>query len=140
MSWRDSTPLGIQDDLDLLAFEALSIARQLLDKHREFDPFGLRLPLDDAPELLGVDPGEPSAQAALELLYESADAMRDGTRAAAFAAAVDTANGDAVRIELEHRDGGPALVLLLPYTRRSFRRSCQFEKLTAEWGQRRVWP
>jgi hypothetical protein len=44
-------------------------------------------------------------------------------------------------VELEHRDGGPALTLLLPYSvqRRRLRRSVEVGELTAAQGERRVW-
>ena len=143
MSWRDETPLAVQDDLDLLAHEALPAATHLLAKQwGEFYPFGVRLPADGTPELVGADPGEgehPAAEAMLDLLYESMSAMREGTRAVAFAAPMETPEGDAVRVELEHRDGGPALALLLPYRRRRLRRAVQTGDLVAAPGERRVW-
>ena len=143
MSWRDETPQTVQDDLDLLAHETLSAATHLLGRQQgELYPFGMRLPADAEPELVGADPGEgehPASQAVLDLLYESMRAMRDGTRAVAFAAAVETPEGDAVRVELEHRDGGPALALLLPYRLRKLRRSVDTGDLVAAPGERHVW-
>src|ERR687894_745758 len=143
MSWRSETPPAVQEDLDLLADEALSAATHLLgEQGGEFYPFGVRLPNDGKPELVGADPGEgehPAPQAVLDLLYESMSAMREGTRAVAVAAPVETPEGDAVRVELEHRDGGPALALLLPYRRRRLRRTFEFGDLAATPGERRVW-
>ena len=89
---------------------------------------------------MSADPGQgefPSSQAVLDLLYESVAAMREGIRAAAFVAPVETRDGDAVRVELEHRDGGPALELLLPY--RSADGTVEFGELTAAPGEARVW-
>jgi hypothetical protein len=80
----------------------------------------------------------PASRAVLDFLREAATAMREGTRATAFVAAVDTSDGDAIRVELEHRDGGPALVLLLRYRRRAFRRSVEYGELTAEEDERHV--
>jgi hypothetical protein len=143
MSWRTDTPQAVQDDLDLLADEALSAAQHLLAKQGEFYPFGVRLSAHGGTELVDADPGEgehPSSEAVLDLLYESIAAMRDGTRATAFVAPVETSEGDAVRVELEHRDGGPALALLQPYRTRRLRRKPEFGELTAAPGERRVWP
>jgi hypothetical protein len=142
MSWRDDTPQAVQDDLDLLAHESLSAARFFLEKSGELFPFGYRLPLDGGPEMVAADPGEgeqPLSQAVLDLLYEGVAAQREGSRAAAFTSAVDTSDGDAVRVEIEHRDGGPALALLLPYSRRGLRRKLEFGELAAMAGERRVW-
>jgi hypothetical protein len=141
MSWRDDTPQPVQDDLDLLADEALSAAQHLLEKNGEFYPFGVNLSNDGAPVMVGADPGEgeyPSSRA-LDLLYHGAAAQRDAIRAAAFVAPVETADGDAVRAEFEHRDGGPAIELLLPYRRKKLRTTVEFGPLAAEPGERHIW-
>ena len=144
MSWRDGTPQPIQDDLDLVAHEALTAATHLLGRQRgELYPLAVRLPDDGAPEMVAADPGDgefPASVAVLELLYESVKAIRDGTRSVAFAAAVDTPDGDALRVEVEHRDGGPALTLLLPYRVRKLGRGIETGELSAAPGERRVWP
>ena len=143
MPWRDETPQTVQDDLDLLAHEALSAARYFLSKQQgEFHPFAVRLPADGKPETVGADPGEgehPAPEAVLDLLYESMTAMREGTRGVAFGAPVETPEGDAVRVELEHREGGPALALLLPYRYRRLRRTVETGNLMATPGERHVW-
>jgi hypothetical protein len=143
MSWRDATPQAIQDDLDLVANVALSAATHLLGRQRgELYPIGVRLPDHGEPEMIGADPGageHPASESVLELLYESMRAMRDGTRAVAVAAAVETADGDAVRVEVEHRDGGPALTLLLPYQVTRLGRGVETGDLVAAPGERRVW-
>jgi hypothetical protein len=56
MPWRTDTPHEVQDDLDRLADEALSAARELLAAHGEFYPFGLRLPATGDVELFNADP------------------------------------------------------------------------------------
>ena len=45
---------------------------------------------------------------------------------------------DAVRVELEHRDGH-AISVLLPYKRKRLRRGLDFGDLSAGPGERRVW-
>jgi hypothetical protein len=142
MSWRDDTPRAIQDDLDLLADEALSAAQHLLEENGEFYPFAVKLSKDGAPVMAGADPGQgeqPSSQAVLDLLYSDATADRDAIRAAAFAAPVETTDGDAVRVEIEHRDGGPSLALLLPYRRKPLRKTFEFGQLAAGVAERRIW-
>ena len=73
MSWRDETPQALQDDLDLLANEALTAATHLLGKQRgELYPFGVRLPDHAEPEMVSDDPGEgehPASETVLALLY-----------------------------------------------------------------------
>ena len=92
--------------------------------------------------MAGADPFEcekPSRMAVLDLLYNGVAAQSDAIRAAAFASPVETADGDAVRVEIEHRDGGPALVLLLPYRTKKLRKAVEFGELTAGAGERRIW-
>jgi hypothetical protein len=144
VSWRDTTDQQVQDELDRLAAESLDAALEFLAKQRgEFYPFAMAIDRDGGSEILGADPGEgehPSSTSVLDLLYESATSMRDGFRAVAFVAPVTSAGGDAVRVEIEHRDGGPALELLLPFTmRRRLRRRVEAGELVASEGERRVW-
>jgi hypothetical protein len=44
-----------------------------------------------------------------------------------------------VRVEIEHRDGGPALQLLHPYRREGLGGSFDYGQLAAAPGQRRIW-
>ena len=143
MSWRAETAQEIQDDLDLLAAEGMAAARELLEINDEFFPFGLRLPATGDVELLDADPGlgeHPPAGAVLDFLREVSLTMREGARAMAIVVAIETQDGDAICVELEHRDGGPAVVVLLPYRRRAIRRSFEYGELVAEESRRRVWP
>lgn len=75
----------------------------------------------------------------VDLLYSGAAAQRDAIRAAAFVAPVETKAGDAVRVEIEHRDGGPAIELLLPSRRKQLRKAIEFGPLAAGAGERHVW-
>jgi hypothetical protein len=142
MTWRDDTPQPVQDDLDLLADQALSAAQHFLEKNGEFYPFAVSLSNDGAPTMAAADPGEgefPSSQVALDLLYRGAEGDRDAIRAAAFVAPVETPDGDSVRVAIEHRDGGPALELLLPYRRKKLRKTVELGPLAAGSAERRVW-
>jgi hypothetical protein len=141
MSWREDTPQPVQNDLDKLVDNALTAARDLLDHQRgEMYPFAVGLRADGTSELVSglAGPGEHAA-AVLELLYESVAAMRDAFTAVAFVAAVESDDGEAVRAEVEHRDGGPALAVFLPFRRRRFR-GVEYGSLHASWSDRRLWP
>lgn len=142
VSWRETTPEPVQNDLDLLADRALSAAQHFLEKNGEFYPFAMTLHDDGVPAMVGAEPGEgkfPSSTSVLDLLYEGVAAQRDDIRAAAFASDVATELGDAVRAEIEHRDGGLAIALLLPYRRKGLRKRFEFGELVAEAAQRRIW-
>ena len=143
MSWRDETAAPVQRELDLLADVALTWAKRFLAKQRgTLVPFAVRLLVDDKTDLLFVDPsegdGDPTPDAVMDMLYEIATEMRQ--RGVAIVSVVDTSSGDAVRVELEHSEGGPALVLYLPFrTTRRFRRSVEFGGLQAQVGEHRIW-
>ncbi len=112
-TWRDETPVAVQADIDALAAAAFAAAEQLLGLHRDFEPFAVGI--DDTGGVVRptFDQGSaPDQLALLEGVKASVRAGRRAYRAVAFVALVFTRTGDAVRVELEHRDGGPALVLL----------------------------
>ena len=114
-SWRDDTPRSVQDDLDALARAAFDAAAELLGRHREFQPFAVVVDAEGRQTRVASDPGPgaaPSSPELLEGLVASVRGDRADYRAVGFVALVFTRAGDAVRVELEHRDGGPALVLL----------------------------
>jgi hypothetical protein len=132
MSWRDDAAPPVQGDLDLLAEEALAWAKRFLAKGRgTLVLFAVRLLPDEKTDVLFVDPREgdsdPTPDAVMNMLYEIATVMRQ--RGVAIVSVVDTSIGDAVRVALEHSDGGPALVLLQPFrTTRKFRRSVEVRR------------
>ncbi len=143
MSWRTETPQLVQDDLDQLVSAALDAAQFLLEKNGEFYPF--EIDLDEAGQtgMVAGDPGDgehPDSRAVLELLYEAAAARRETLKAVAFVAEVEADGGDAVLVELEHRDGGPGIGVLMPYARSRPRGSLTYGELSAQPGERRVWP
>jgi hypothetical protein len=141
MSWRDDTPAEIQDDLDRLTDEALRAAEHLLDKNGEFYPFAVCLDEEGSSRIVGAYDGDehPPSQDVLELLYRGIAQERDGVRAAAFAAMVDVDGGDAVQAEVEHRDGGTAIAVFLPYSQKRLRRGVEYGAVWAAPGGRHVW-
>jgi len=142
-SWRDTTPQAAQDDLDAMLSMALDAALNLLTKNGEFFPFGVTVGQDGQVGLAAADPAlgeKPDSTAVLANLYAGAAANREGYRATAFVADV-TANGShAIRVEAEHRDGGPALVVLMPYQRKGLvKKVVTYGQMSAAAGERRIW-
>jgi hypothetical protein len=140
-SWRDSASQQAQDDLDGLVNAALPFATGQLDKHGEFFPYGVAL--NDAGEArtLAGDPdeGEHRASSAVRAtIVEGLRRDRDDLRAVALVADVRLADGDAVRVELEHRDGH-AIVVLLPYKKKRFGRGVEYGTLKTGSGAAQVW-
>jgi len=116
-SWRDTTSDAVLADLDGLVTAALTSAQALLTKIKGFAPYGVVL---DAAGSLGplkpADGVEPSPEALLGSLYAVASAGRDDLRAVAFIADITVDGSSAVHAHVEHRDGGPALSVVAPYT------------------------
>ena len=83
---------------------------------------------------------EPESRVLLERLVASVRGASDDYRAVGFVALVLTRAGDAVRVELEHRDGGPALLLLRPCRVNRLRRRVAMGAVAGSFGSRLVWP
>ena len=87
----------------------------------------------------GAELGEqPPSQQVLDVLYAGARQRTDEHRAAAFVADVRAGGGDAIRVELEHREG-TALVLLLPYSRSRFSKKVTLGPMSVGVGDRPIW-
>lgn len=127
-SWQDSLSEQALDDLDGLAKSALPFAKQQLDRHGEFFPYGLALNAAGETRMVAADPDLGDRPPSLEVLGTIVDGMRmerDQLRAVALVADVRISDGDAVRVELEHREG-QATVVLLPYKKKRFGRGIDF--------------
>jgi hypothetical protein len=140
-SWRDAASSQAQADLDELLNAVLPFAQQQLASYGEFRPFGAAVSEDGQMTLLAGHPGlgEPTpAQDVLDLLYQGARRTAPDYRAAAFAVNVRAEGSDAVRVELEHREGS-VLVVLVPYQRNMAQGTITFGQMRAGAGQARVW-
>ena len=129
-SWRDSASEEAQADLDGLLDLALPFAQEMLGKHGEFFPYAVAL--DEAGEARMVaghdgDDDQPASAAVLGLLTEGLRHERDDLRAIALVADVRLTDSDAVRVELEHRDG------------HALARGLDYRELVAVAGDAHVW-
>jgi len=141
VSWRDTASTEAQGDLDQLFNAVLPFAEQTLSRYGELLPFGAAVSTDGQVILLGADPGlgeHPPSAAVLDTLYDGARASADRQRAVAFVADVRADGGDAIQVELEHREGA-SLVLVVPYSRRRLRRTITFGETRGRPGPARVW-
>jgi hypothetical protein len=140
-SWRDTASPQAQADLGKLLSTVVPLAEQYLARHGEFFSFGAGVSADGQVALLGGDPGlgeRPESQAVLDLLYEAARDPAPGYRAVAFAADVRADEADAIRIELEHREG-TVLAILIPYERNARHETIIFGRMRASAEQARIW-
>jgi hypothetical protein len=143
-TWRDTASAPAQDDLDNLLSTVVPIAELRLGRYGEFFPFGAIVSPEGQIGMLAADPdaGErPASQLVLDDLYAGVRSNADSFRAVAIVADVRVAGGgDAVRVELEHKEGA-ALVVVLPYgwARKGLKKAVIFGQMTASAGHRRVW-
>jgi hypothetical protein len=136
--WRDVASAEAQEDLDGLLNVVLPFATQCLDKRGELAPYGATVDRAGAVSLEAMGEAANSVDM-LRDLTSAIRARRDDLRAVALVADVTTPDGDAVRVELEHRDG-IAIVVLLPYRKRRFGRGIEYGDLVGAGGEPQVWP
>jgi hypothetical protein len=141
-SWRDAATPEAQVDLDGLLGNVLPFAQQQLAQHGAFHPFGAVVADDGSLRLAAAYDGSdnPPAQPLLEQLYEGTRSQRSAIRAVAFVADVRLpgTSEDAIRVELEHRDG-VAIAVVLPYRKRRSGRAIEYEALRGAAAQQRIW-
>jgi hypothetical protein len=141
-SWRDSASPEAQSDMDELLNAALPFAQQQLAKHGEFYPYGVALTIEGKVELLAASTGDehPASTELLGLLAEGARSKLSQLRAAAFIADIrmGPGQGDAIRVDIEHREGH-AIAVLLPYSKKSFGRGLAYGQLIGAPSTHRLW-
>ncbi len=139
-SWRDSASQQAQDDLDRLLNAALPFAQQMLDKNGKFYPYGVGLTDGGDSEMLAGWTGDehPPSDQVLSLLLDGARQRSSTLTAVALVADVRANGGDAIRVEMEHRDG-PVMTVLLAYKKRRFGRGVEYGDLSAGAAEPRVW-
>jgi len=144
-SWRDGASAQAQADLDSLLNVALGFAQRQLAKHAEFFPYAAAVRADGQTEMVAAPPDpsndRPASSDVVAACISELRARREQIRAAALVADVTAAElgGDAVEVSLEHAEG-PALRVLLPYSKRRFGRGVEYGQLRAMNGTKRVWP
>jgi hypothetical protein len=143
-SWRDSHSEEVQADVDGLLNTALSSAQRMLGKHGEFPPYAFELSEDGETGMVATYPGQgghSSLADILSLLYDGLGFHSMGLRAVAVISCVridlPSMPTDAIRVEIEHREG-VAIAVLFPYKKR-FGRGVTYGDLQAAAGERRIW-
>lgn len=111
-SWRDTASPQCQADLDGLLGHTLGVAQQTLERYGQLSPFGAAVGANGSTRMLASDPGgNPTSQQVLDLLIDGARSDKESLRAVAIVADVSLSDGDAVRVELEHREGQTMVVV-----------------------------
>jgi cell division septation protein DedD len=141
MAWRDDVSEGSQSDLDTVFSQAALLARTLLMRNREFFPFAATLSTKGAVGLSTPVPAAatPTVHDVIDAITTELEHDKAGKRAYAIVALARTADGgEAVRIELEHKEG-VALVIGMPVIRGESG-AVTFGDMAAHPGQRLIWP
>lgn len=142
-SWRDSASAQAQEQLDELLNVVLPFAQQQLAAHGEFFPYAAAIGADGQPELIASVPAggseRPASADVIQACLATLTDKRHELHAAAIVADVTTPDGDAIRVDLEHLEGH-AITILLPYSRKRFRKNVDYGPLRAQTGHKQIWP
>lgn len=140
-SWRDGATKQSQDDLDGLLNVTLPFAQQMLAKAGEFYPFGAAVTVSGETQQFAADPGQgehPASGDVRTLLLDGMRHAREKFRVIAVCFDIRLPDSDAIRVELEHRDG-QAIAILLPYKKKRLGRGFDYQELRAAATDKMVW-
>jgi hypothetical protein len=140
-SWRDSTSQRCQDDLDGLLNVTPPFAQRMLAKGEEFYPFAAVVTVGAETRLTASEPGQddqPAIATVLSSLFGALRQDRADLRAVAVCSDVRLPDSDAVRVELEHRDG-QTMAVLLPYRNKRLGRGIDYGQLRGGPADQHVW-
>jgi hypothetical protein len=118
-SWRDDASERTQADLDEVLDVSIRAAQERLDDVGEFYPFGVALADPGRTHLVTPEvktgPREiADPTAVLALCWDGLREQAETLSAVSVVTNVGGADGDAIAVALEHRDG-PAIEVFLPY-------------------------
>jgi len=136
-SWRDGLPEDAQAEMDKVLTAAVSFAQQMLEGQGAFYPYAVGLNEAGETEMATVPAGSDDA---LQHLLAGLAMQRAGLRVGAVVAAVhlDSIDSDAVRVDIEHREGA-ALTIVIPYTRKRLRKKVEFGDMQSMVVDPRIW-
>ncbi len=139
-SWREAASQQAQDDLDGLMNESFPFAQRMLAAHGEFHPYAVGVARSGDLRMFAADPGGEDQTVrtdVLRLLVDGLRSERDALRAVAVTSDVHVSDSEAIRVELEHRDG-IAIAVLLRY-RHVNGDGVEYGDLTAGPGEAQIW-
>lgn len=126
--------------MDELLNVTLPFAQEQLAKYGEFYPFGAAVSNEGELRMVGAHTGDerPQSNELLEMTLSGVRKDAAAIRAVAFVADVRVGGADAIRVEIEHREGH-ALEVLFPYSREPAAQEIAYGQPTAAAAPRRVW-
>jgi hypothetical protein len=140
--WRDKASELCQSDLDGLLNVVLPFAQQQLAARGAFFPFGAVVADDGSTRMVSAYDGRevPPAEQLIQMLIGGVKSQRTSLRAVAIIVDVSLPDEphDAIRVELEHREG-VSFAVLLPYRRPVSGGAIEYQALRAVAMPPRVW-
>jgi hypothetical protein len=136
-SWRDGVSDEVQAELDKAWLAAVTFAETMLERQGAFYPYAVKLTEAGDTEMVTVPAG---AEDALQTLVDGLASHRATLRVGAVVAAMhlESIDSDAVRVDIEHREG-VALTLVLPYTRKKLRKKVEWGDTQSMLVEPRIW-
>jgi hypothetical protein len=136
-NWGDGLSEKAKTEMDQILSVAIAFAEKMLEGQGAFYPFAVKLTDEGETEMVTAPAG---AEDPLTALTENLTAQRFELRAAAVAAAMhlQSLESDAVRVDLEHRDGA-ALTLIRPYSRKKLRKKIDWGDMQSMVVDPRIW-
>ncbi len=136
-TWRDGIPEEVRIDMDMVLSASVSFAQKMLEGQGAFYPYAVALNEAGATEMATV----PAASTdALQHLLDGLSMQRAGLRVGAVVAAVhlDSIESDALRIDIEHREG-LSLTLVIPYAKKKLRKKIEWGDMQSMVVDPRIW-
>jgi hypothetical protein len=136
-NWGDDLSEVAKTEMDQVLTVAITFAEKMLEGQGAFYPYAVKLTESGETEMVTAPAGSEDA---LATLTEALLAQRHDLRVGAVVAAVhlQSIESDAVRVDLEHRDGA-ALTLVRPYTRKKLRKKIDWGEMQSMVVDPRIW-
>jgi hypothetical protein len=136
--WTGVAPDHVHDDLDTLAEWALPFARDSLERWGDLTPFARTLAVREGGRILATPADDPAAGDPVRLMIDGVRRQRVTLRAVALCYDVILRDGDAIRLDLEHR-AGVALSVLQPYAKKRLGRGYRFDEVKVVSSRPVIW-
>lgn len=136
-NWGEGLSEVARTEMDQVLTEAVTFAQTMLEGQGAFYPYAVKLTDAGETEMVTAPAG---ADDALGALISALTAQRFELRAAAVVAAAhfESIGSDAVRVDLEHRDGA-ALTLVRPFARKKLRKTIKWGEMQSTVVDPKIW-
>jgi hypothetical protein len=136
-NWGEGLSEVAKTEMDQVLTAAVTFAQTMLEGQGAFYPYAVKLTDAGETEMVTAPAG---ADDAMTSLVAALVAQRFELRAGAVVAAVhfESIGSDAVRVDLEHREGA-ALTLVRPYTKKKLRKKIEWGEMQSMVVDPKIW-